>query len=526
MSVTLRPYQRDALNDEAIVAILRRIATDSEKPLTHSAPLVVAPTGAGKTRMFAAVAKWCHDRRLRVVILVPRREILRQTVLALNEADPSMGVGQIAAGRPMTGDLIQVASIQTIVNRLAVCRRPDLIIVDEAHHSTIANGLGKILGFWAEVPRLGFSATPQRLDGVGMRALFDKLVQGPSLRWLVEEGFLAYPYVLQPPGAEGGEYHVTRGDFDLKEQEEVMAGRAIMGNVIAHYRQYLDGAPTICWCASIDNAKTYAEAFREAGYRAEAVWGNMPDDERDRCLGGLGDGSVQIVTFCDLIGEGVDIPAVTGVIMLRKTMSLSLCRQVIGRGLRPVYARGYPTDTAEARREAQKQGPKPRAIILDHVGNTTSTWGHGHPLTEPVWSLDSVKRKKGEKPPATVTCPKCYGVWPGRPRTCPACGYSFAGAEVEKRKAELVEIEGQLVEAGIERDEAEGLAAFVRDANLADAKTRQKMLLGKAFSLALDDHEVEEVRKRKISELAKKVGYSEDWTRWAWEFARKNVQRA
>lgn len=520
MSVTLRPYQKDILNDEAVVHILHKADGKRTEPLLYTAPLVVAPTGAGKTRMFAAVAKWCHDHRLRVIILVPRREILRQTVSALNEADPAMGIGQIASGRPMTGDLIQVASIQTIVNRLAVCRKPDIIIVDEAHHSTIENGLGKILNFWKEIPRIAFSATPQRLDGKGLRALFDKLILGPSLRWLVEEGFLAYPYVLQPPGAEGGEYHVTRGDFDLKEQEAVMAGKAIMGNVIAHYRQYLDGAPTICWCVSIEHAKLMATQFQEAGYSAEAVWGNMPDDERDRCLGGLGDGSVQIVTFCDLIGEGVDIPAVTGVIMLRKTMSLSLCRQVIGRGLRPVYAKGSDLSTAEGRKQAQRDGVKPRAIILDHVGNTTSAWGHGHPLTEPVWSLDSQRRKKGEKPPATVTCPKCYGVWPGRPRTCPACGYSFQGAEQAAKKAELVELEGELVEAGIEREDAHGLAEFVRDANSADAKTRQKMLLGKAFSLALADDESEEIRKRKIAELAKKVGYDESWTEWAWKFAK------
>lgn len=523
MGVVLRPYQKDILNHPDIVVILRYLEGKRALP-EITAPLVVAPTGAGKTRMFAAVARWCYDHGIRVVILVPRREILRQTIMALNEA--GVIAGQIAADKPMTSDLIQVASIQTLTRRLTVAKKPALVIVDEAHHSTISNGLGKILQWWP-VPRIGFSATPQRLDGVGMRALFDSLIQGPSLKSLVLDGYLSMPYVLQPPGAGGAEsYHVTRGDFDTKEQAEAMMDGAIVGNVLTHYRKYLDGAPTICWCVSIEHAKIMADQFRQAGYRAEAVWGDMDDKARDWALGGLGTGEVQVVCFCDLIGEGVDIPAVTGVIMLRKTMSLALCRQVIGRGLRPVYQDGYDLSTAEGRKAAQAEGPKPRAVILDHVGNTTSEWGHGHPLTEPEWSLDSQKRKKGEKPPATVTCPKCYGVWPGRPRVCPACGHSFAGAAVEAERSKLVEIEGELVAAGVPEDEAEGLAQFVRAAQSEGAAKRQKMLLAKAFALALDTRDQEDVRKRKIAELARMVGYDpEKWTTWAWRYVAENARR-
>lgn len=514
--IVLRQYQKDVLNHADILNILRHLTGERSMP-DILAPLIVAPTGAGKTRMFAALSRWLRDKGLRTIILVPRREILSQTVKAL--AEVGVVPGQIAAGRPMTSDLVQVASIQTLVKRMGQARKPDLLIVDEAHHSTVQNSIGKILAYWP-VPRVGFSATPQRLDGIGLRGTYDSLIIGPSLRALVAEGFLSIPYVLQPPGAEGGEYHVTRGDFDREEQEGVMLSGAIVGNVIEHYRKFLDGQPTICWCVSINHAKVMADQFRQAGYRAEAVWGDMDDDDRDSALSGLGDGRVQVVTFCDLIGEGVDIPAVAGAILLRKTMSLSLCRQVIGRALRPIYAPGFDLSTVEGRLEAQRQGPKPRAVILDHVGNTTSDWGHGHPLSEPVWSLDSQKRKKGEKPTATVTCPKCYGVWPGRPRTCPACGHSFVGAAAEAERAKLTEIEGTLVEAGFDDNEAHDMAMFAKAAMDSEPEKRQKMLLAKTFEL-LDEPD----GKRRVGELARAVGFKDGWTAWAWDYATSHARR-
>src|SRR6185436_520486 len=165
------------------------------------------------------------------------------------------------------------------------------------------------------------------------------------------------------------QFRVTRGDFDTKEQAEVMTRRSIVGNVISHYREHLDGAPTICACVSIEHAKIMADQFEQAGYRSRPVWGDMPADDRDAALGGLATGAVQIVTFCDLIGEGVDIPAVSGVILLRRTLSLTLYLQIVGRGLRPVYANGYDLSTPEGRKAAQMEGPKPKAIILDHAGN-------------------------------------------------------------------------------------------------------------------------------------------------------------
>jgi DNA repair protein RadD len=511
--IELRYYQRKIMNDPVIVKILYHLIGNAERP-NVTRPLVVAPTGAGKTAMFSATAKWCREHRLRVLVLTHRREILQQTIKSMHRLDVTCG--QIISGRPQTSDLIQVASVQTLVRRLELVKRPDLIITDEAHHTTTNNTWGRIHQYWSTVPNIGFSATPERLDGVGLGDCYDTMILGPTIRELVNEGWLSMPHMLRQPDEVATNYHIKRGDFDQAEQFQTMSSRKIVGDVIAHYREHLDGQPVIVSCVSVEHAHLMAEQFRSAGYVSKAVWGDMDDDDRVSAIEGLGNGSVQVVTFADLIGEGVDIPAVSGVIMLRRTMSLSLYLQIVGRALRPVYAPGFDMDTVEGRRAAQLAGPKPRATILDHAGNYHL---HGHVLADRAWSLDSTRRTvKGEAPPTTTTCPKCYGIWPGKPRTCPACGFSWADAERVDRAADIKIIAGQLVEAGIDEIHADSTAQFVAAALRADAKTRQKMLLGRAFALAGDG----EQGRATIKALTKAVGYNERWSDWAWKYAQSN----
>lgn len=520
MSFELRPYQKQVLNDKAILDILRYIKTPEQYGRPEiMAPLVVSATGTGKTAMFSAMACKMREWNKRTVILTHRREILEQTLKALYRLNTV--AGQIAAGRPITGDLIQVASVPTLVNRLGQLWRPDLIITDEAHHSVSGNSWGKVHDFWGSVPRIGFTATPSRTDGVGLRASFDHMIMGLSPLEATEQGYLTYPVLYTIPNEIHAEFHIKRGDFDTAEQAAVMSERRIVGDVIAHYKKRLNGAPTIVACNSLDEAEIYADQFRQAGFRAQRVWGDMPTDDRERILQGLGTGEVHVVTFCDLIGEGVDIPVCTGLILLRRTMSLVLYLQWAGRVGRPVYAPDRDLSTVEGRLEAIRLGGKPNSIILDHAGNYQL---HGHPLADRQWSLDSQKRPKGELAPTTTTCPKCYGVWPGRPRSCPACGFSFSVAEMEKAKEELRVVEGELVEAGLDRPAAEDMADFITRLMAKSGQERQKMLLGKAFQLATS-HEDEEVRKRKIELLAAQVGVKQGWAHWAWEFTQKNVRR-
>lgn len=481
----LRPYQTDIV-DQIRDALRRGVRS----------PLVVSPTGSGKTAIFCHIAAGARARKNRVIVLVHRAEILQQTLKSMHRL--GITAGQIVAGRPMTSDLIQVASVQTLVRRLELVRRPDLIITDEAHHTTESNSWGRVHKYWSTVPNIGFTATPQRLDGVGLRACYDEIILGPSIRELVADGWLSFPVLYRPPEEVTAQYHVKRGDFDAGEQQRVMTQRQIVGDVIDHYRKHLDGKPVIVSCVSIEHARIMADQFTRAGYRSRVVWGDMPQEDRDAAIGGLGNGSVQVVTFCDLIGEGVDVPIIAGVIMLRRTLSLSLYLQIVGRALRP-----YPG--------------KERAIILDHAGNYAL---HGHVLADRTWSLDSQRRGlKGEAPPTTTTCPKCYGIWPGKPRECPACGFKFTEAPARPMK-DIKIIAGELVEAGIDEGEADNVAVFVAAAMRADPKVRQKMLLGRAFALAGDGDK----GRQTIKALAAAVGYRDKWAEWAWNWTQSKAR--
>ena len=481
--IRLRPYQQIGL--DAIRDALRRHVPSV---------LYVAPTGSGKTVLYATIARGAAARHNRVVILVHRREILEQTLKALH----GLGVvsGQIAPGRPMTLDTIQTGMVQTVVRRLHAIKRPDLLVTDEAHHALSDNSWGRVIRYWQEVPLVGVTATPQRLDGRGLGETFAEMIVGPSISQLVAEGYLSPPVIFRPPEEVTAEYHVKRGDFDTAEQQRVMSGRKIVGDVVSHYRKHLDGLPVIVSCVSIEHARLMAQVFADAGYRSRTVWGDMPREEREAAIGGLGDGSVQVVTFCDLINEGVDVPVLAGAILLRRTMSLGLYLQIVGRALRP-----FPG--------------KDRAVILDHVGNY---YLHGHVLEDRAWSLDSQRREKGERAPVTTTCPQCYAVIPGTPKRCFYCGFAFSAAPLRDKKTFEV-IEAELIEAGV--PDAQQHAAFIASIQAADAKTRQRALLGKAFELARSGSDD---AKRTVDALAQAVGYRKGkWSQWAWGYVKDRI---
>ena len=173
---TLRPYQ-----EISVVAI--RAAFTSYRRV-----LFVLPTGGGKTVIFLFIALAAMALGNRVVAVAHRQEIVDQTSAALT----AMGVphGRIQPGYAMTDDLVQVAMIQTLVNRLDAIDEPVLLIIDECHHA-VSDTYRKITNAWLNAWVLGVTATPERLDGVGLRDAFDTMVAGPNVRELIDAGHLA-----------------------------------------------------------------------------------------------------------------------------------------------------------------------------------------------------------------------------------------------------------------------------------------------------------------------------------------------
>ncbi len=406
----LRPYQA------VLVDRLRAAFAAGRR-----APLLALPTGGGKTHIFSAVAAGAQAKAKRVLVFVHRRELIRQASAKLAEAGVAHGI--IAAGfAPRPREPVQVASVQTLA------RRPvppaDLVVLDEAHHAR-AGTWRRILEALPDARLLGVTATPARLDGKGLGikagGLFDAMVVGPGIAELQAEGFLSPARVFAPAQRLDLTGVRTRaGDYAAGDLEQAMAP-SITGDAVAEYRQRADHLPALAFCVSVAHANSVAAAFQEAGYRARAVHGALPTPERDRAISGLATGAVEVLASCDLISEGLDVPTVGAVILLRPTKSLVLHMQQIGRGLRPAP-------------------DKAALIVLDHVGNTLS---HGLPDAERRWSLaGGAEVPAGKRKAASPLwrC-ECGCLNPAAMHECAACGEPRPGARtVESVPGVLAEV--------------------------------------------------------------------------------------
>lgn len=407
--IRLRDYQQLGVSD------IRNAYRAGKK-----APLYVAPTGSGKTVLFAYISDGTSRKGNTVLILVHRQELVDQTSRTLNAFGVPHGI--IAAGRtPDRTHAVQIASVQTLVRRLDFFR-PALIIIDEAHHGT-AGSWRKVLDHNPQARVLGVTATPERLDGRGLKEVFDILIRGPEVKDLIRAGHLAPPVYYAPPqSADLSHLHVRGGDFDKGEIAAAMDKAAITGDAVEHYRRICNGVPAVAFCASIKHAQHVAEQFQAAGYRAGTIDGNMDRDARREIVRSLGDGRLNVLTSCEIINEGFDLPIVTAAILLRPTLSLSVHLQQIGRVLRPSPEVG-----------------KTKAVILDHVGNLAR-----HGLAEDMreWSLEGRKRKakkSKDEPEVNVTqCPSCYCCHEPAPQ-CPQCGHIYP-----PRNREIEVIDGDL----------------------------------------------------------------------------------
>ena len=189
------------------------------------------------------------------------------------------------------------------------------------------------------------------------------------------------------------------------------------------YARRADHQPAIAFCATVAHGEFIAGQFRRGGYRSHCVHGGLPKAARDDLIAALDTGGVEILTSCDLISEGLDVPSVACIIALRPTKSLVLHRQQIGRGMRPAPG-------------------KAALIVNDHVGNCLV---HGLPEIEPLWSLAGVD--KGAAP--VWLCPECGCVNPLAQTCCEECGYERPGAEGGGRRRAPPGAPGTLQETSV-----------------------------------------------------------------------------
>lgn len=412
------------------------------------APLLVLATGGGKTVCFAYITHGSAAKGKRVLIVAHRRELIRQASRKLSDAGVEHGI--IAPGFTPTRDPVQVASIQTLANRLDKIGEFDLIVIDEGHHAPAA-GYVKLIASQPNAKTLLVTATPERLDGRGLGihagGCCDEIVIGPSSGDLIREGYLTPIRVFAPAtGPDLSGVKIRMGDYERGGLETAMSAPTLVGDAVEHYARHAPGKPAVAFCVSVEHAKSVAATFRAAGWRAVAADGSMSTEDRDAALGGLATGAVQVLCVCDLVSEGLDIPGISVVILLRATKSLVNFLQWIGRGLRPVYASGFDLGDQGGRTAAIAASDKPHCLVLDHAGCTLT---HGMPDAERAWSLDG--RPKKQAGPPTKQCSKCFAIYTPRP-VCPECGHSTAKEDKAAREMEV--IAGELAEIDAAKLEA------------------------------------------------------------------------
>jgi len=465
----LRDYQRDA------VVEIRAAFGNGVKRV-----LLTSPTASGKTVLFSHIAAGVAAKGKRVVIMAHRDELLRQVSESLSRFDvPHAVMAGGVRGIPRTP--VVVASVFTLARRLAHFPRPDLIVVDECHHCAGQTTFSKVIAHFPQSLVLGVTATPTRLDGQGLGDVFQQLILGPSTANLTALGYLAPAEIYAPailPDLTG--IRTRAGDYAQDQLATAMDKPTITGDAVAHYRKLADGKAAVAFCCSVKHAEDVAAQFCAAGYRAASVDGRMDKDKRRQIIADLTQGRLQILTSCEIISEGVDVPHLECGIMLRPTQSLSLHLQQIGRCLRI-----YPGKTA--------------AIILDHAGNALR---HGLPDDPREWTLAGAERKgKRDDVPALRTCQQCLAIHRPAPK-CPRCGHVY---EVQSRKVDHVEGE---------------LRKLVRDANAAEVasvdlmeRARRREALRQAQS------------REALAAIAKERGYKIGWVDYVMAARAKNKEK-
>lgn len=412
----LRPYQE------------RLIDETREKLRRHKSVLMQAPTGAGKTAITVYMMGRAADSGKRSVFCVHQNELLSQTSKALWRQ--KLEHGMIAAGKRLSRLPAQVASVQTWVRRTDQYPEPDLIIIDECHRSA-STTYQKILEAYPNAKVIGLTATPQRTDGKGLDDTYTALVQGPSIRQLIDAGYLSDYEIFAPPSTVDLSSVKTRmGDYDKRELEQTMDKPTITGDAVATYKKHARGKRCVVMCVSIRHAEHVMGSYRAAGVSAEMIEGSMTNKERELVLDRFRSGETLVICNVQLLIEGVDIPSIEVVQWLRPTQSLIIWMQGNGRGLRP------------------SEG-KERLLILDQVGNWSK---HGLPDEDREWSLEGRKKRKrktDDEPDVNVQqCKHCFHIFRPGPSKCPSCG-----KPVEVRKqAEIQVVDGELEKIDLEAE--------------------------------------------------------------------------
>jgi len=312
----------------------------------HHRNLLVSATGTGKTVM--AAVDYARLRRAlpraRLLFVAHREEILRQSRATFAHALRDASFGELWVGGQRPTDFEHVfASIQSLAASGLDGLDPghfDVVVIDEFHHAA-AQTYRRLLDKVRPRELLGLTATPERSDGVSILEWFDGRIAAELRLWDAIDQHRLTPFA----------YYGIADDLDLREipwtrrtgydvdgvtqlitSTDVWA-RRVLQQFVAHVDD-AGQARVLGFCVSVAHARYMARVFSEYGVRAAAVWADTPDHEREQALRDLAAARLNVLFSVDLFNEGVDVPLVDTLLMLRPTDSPLLFLQQLGRGLR------------------------------------------------------------------------------------------------------------------------------------------------------------------------------------------------
>jgi len=365
--VKLRDYQTESINNT------RDLFRKGNKRV-----LTVLPCGAGKTVEFAYM---CSRHQGYVWFLVHRKELVDQAKQTFIDNNISL-------------DNVLIAMVQTVTRHIEDYKKPTMIIFDEAHHST-SKTWTRIIDAFPNVPIIGLTATPCRLDGKPLGDIYQAMTIGISARELIELGYLCkYDYYAPRINLEEANWEIKGSDYDMESVERSFDKTSIYGDVL----KYIDNdKKTIIYSPTIAFSKKLVAGIPGAVH----FDGETPEAERDEIIRKFRSGEIRVLSNVNLIGEGFDVPDCDCCILLRPTMSTALYIQQSMRCMRP--------------------RPGKRAVIYDLVGNV---FRHGLPDEDREWSLSrKIKPHKNTDTLSIRECKNCFRVYSGNNRICPYCGF-------------------------------------------------------------------------------------------------------